>query len=197
MSVTTVDFQALHDHYRSRVLRYVTRLVGETEAEDVTQAVMLKISRALPGFRGDSSVSTWIYRIATNAALDRLRRRSAQPMAESELEAEGDVPPEAQAASAETAAMREEMSACIRGFVERLPQSYRTVMVLSELEGFANEEIAAILEVSLPTVKIRLHRAREKLRRDLQAGCSFYPSEDAGIGCEPKPSATVGFRRRT
>ncbi|MBI4203532.1 MAG: hypothetical protein HY527_00780, partial [Betaproteobacteria bacterium] len=66
----TLGFQAIHDRFRSRVFGYLTRLVGEAEAEDLTQAVMLKVSEGLPYFRGDSSLSTWIFRIATNAAMD-------------------------------------------------------------------------------------------------------------------------------
>jgi RNA polymerase sigma-70 factor (ECF subfamily) len=176
----------------------LTRLVGESEAEDLAQAVMLKVNRALPGFRGDASISTWIYRIATNTALDRLRRRPVQPISEAELEAaEDDAPPQAQTASAEATAIREEMNACIRGFIENLPHNYKTVMALAELEGFTNPEIAAILEVSLDTVKIRLHRAREKLRKDLEAGCSFYRDEADELACERKPSAVITFSPRT
>ena len=198
-SAAGLDFKSLHDQFRPRVLRYLAHLVGDGEAEDLAQSVFLKVHRALPDFRGDSSVSTWIYRIATNVALDSLRRKPAeQTMTETELERdEDDAPPEAQAASAETAAIREEMNACIRGFIERLPDSYKTVMVLGELEGFTNPEIAAILEVSLETVKIRLHRAREKLRKDLQAGCTFYRSEDDELACDRKPDAVVTFRPRT
>lgn len=191
------EFQSIHDRFRPRVLRYLGRLVGEAEAEDLTQSVMLKVSEALPAFRGESSVSTWIYRIATNAALDRLRRKTAQPPSEPEPESEETlVPPGAQAPSAEETAIREEMNACIREFIERLPESYRTVMVLSDLEGFKNDEIAAILGVSLDTVKIRLHRAREKLRRELEAGCNFHRDEDDELGCDRKPTAVIKFRQR-
>jgi RNA polymerase sigma-70 factor, ECF subfamily len=197
MDASTVDFKAVHDHFRPRVLRFLTRLVGQSEAEDLTQSVMLKVHQGLPQFRGDASVSTWIYRIATNTALDKLRRRIDQPLSETELEADGkDVPPEARAASAETAAIREEMNACIRGFIERLPESYKTVMVLSELEGFKNGEIAAILEVSLDTVKIRLHRARERLRKELAAGCTLYRREDDELACDRKGVGVMKFRRR-
>jgi RNA polymerase sigma-70 factor, ECF subfamily len=197
MRTARVDFKSLHEHFRPRVLRYLTRLVGENEAEDLTQSVMLKVNRALPGFRGDSSVSTWVYRIATNTALDKLRRKTIQTLSESELESHGeDAPPDAQAASAETMAIRQEMNACIRDFIERLPGNYKSAMVLSDLEGFKNEEIAAILELSLDTVKIRLHRAREKLRRDLEAGCSFYRGDDNQLACDPKPVAPITFRPR-
>jgi RNA polymerase sigma-70 factor (ECF subfamily) len=194
----TLEFQAVHDRFRSRVLRYLTRLVGEGEAEDLTQSVMLKVSEGLPDFRGDSSLSTWIYSIATNTALDRLRRKTIQPPGEVEVESdEADVPQGEQTPSVETTAIRDEMNACIREFIERLPENYRTVMVLSELEGFKNDEIAAILGLSLDTVKIRLHRAREKLRKDLGVGCSFHRDEDGDLGCDRKPTAAITFRQRS
>jgi RNA polymerase sigma-70 factor (ECF subfamily) len=186
-AMSGLQFESIHDRFRPRVLRYLKRLVGESEAEDLAQSVMLKVSEGLPGFRGESSLSTWIYRIATNAALDRLRRSATRAAAGTEFDLdEGDVPPELLAPSAEAQAVRREMSECIREFVDRLPERYRTVMVLGELEGFENAEIGAILGVSLDTVKIRLHRARERLRSDLQSGCSFHRGEDEGLGCERK-----------
>jgi RNA polymerase sigma-70 factor (ECF subfamily) len=198
MSTATVDFKSLYDQFRPRVFRYLTRLVGECEAEDLTQSVMLKVSEGLRGFRGDSNVSTWIYRIATNAALDKLRGKTIQTLSDTELESDAeDVPPDAQTPSVEKTAIREEMNACIREFIERLPENYKTVMVLSELEGFKNDEIAAILGLSLDTVKIRLHRAREKLRKDLGVGCSFHRDEDGELGCDRKPAAAVTFRQRS
>ena len=102
------EFQSIHDRFRPRVLRYLARLVGEAEAEDLTQSVMLSVSEGLPAFRGESSVSTWIYRIATNAALDRLRRKTAEaPMVDPEAESdEAEVSPAARAPSAEAAAIR-------------------------------------------------------------------------------------------
>ena len=148
-------------------------------------------------FRGNSSVSTWIYRIATNTALDKLRGKTIQSLSEAELEFDAeDVPPAMQSASVETMAIREEMNACIREFIELLPETHKTVMVLSELEGFKNAEIASILGVSLDTVKIRLHRAREKLRKELDTGCNFSRDECDELACDRKPTATIAFRRR-
>lgn len=197
MSRGTLAFQAVHERFRSRVMRYLTRLVGDGDAEDLTQSVMLKVSEGLPNFRGDSSLSTWIYRIATNTALDRLRRKTIQAPDETEVEwDEADVPQGAQTPSVETTAIREEMNACIREFIERLPENYKTVMVLSELEGFKNDEIAAILGLSLDTVKIRLHRAREKLRKDLGLGCSFHRDEEGEFACDRKSSTAIEFRQR-
>lgn len=197
MRTGRLDFQSIHDRFRPRVLRYLTRLAGETAAEDLAQLVMLKVSDGLPDFRGDSGLATWIYRIATNAALDTLRRKAIPPSTDSGLEADdGSLPPAAQSASVETTAIREEMNACIREFIERLPQTHRTVMVLSELEGFTNAEIATILGISLDTVKIRLHRAREKLRKELDTGCHFYRDECDELACDRKQTAAIKFRPR-
>lgn len=187
--MTPAEFQRIHDSFRPRVLRYLTRLVGEGDAEDLAQTVMLKVGNGLPGFRHDSSLSTWIYRIATNVAMDKLRApvREQALGADPDLD-ESDVPFDARTPSVEAIAIRTEMSACIREFIDHLPERYKMVMVLSEMEGFKNAEIAAILGVSLDTVKIRLHRAREKLRNDLQEGCSFYRDESTGLACDRKSS---------
>jgi RNA polymerase sigma-70 factor (ECF subfamily) len=192
----TLEFQSIHDCFRPRILRYLKRLVGENEADDIAQSVMLKVSEGLPGFRGDSSLATWIYRIATNAALDSLRRKTSRPPEQPEFESEEDVPPDEQVPSIEATAIRREMNACIRGFIERLPENYRAVMVLSELEGFENGEIAAILGISLDTVKIRLHRAREKLRKSLDTGCSFYRDERDELACERNSVSISPLRPR-
>jgi len=73
-------------------------------------------------------------------------------------------------------------------FIENLPQDYKAVIVLSELEGFANKEIADILNISLENVKMRLHRARVKLREMLNNGCDFYRNEGNVLACDRKPS---------
>jgi RNA polymerase sigma-70 factor, ECF subfamily len=200
MLAAASEFRRIHETFHPKVLRYLTRMVGENGAEDLAQVVMLRVSEGLASFRGEARLSTWIYRIATNAALDRLRAYGSKqvegqdPLQAVDTESEIDpdlesLPLEAQTPSVEATAIREEMNACIREFIGRLPESYKTVMVLSELEGFKNAEIAEILEVSLDTVKIRLHRAREKLRKELEAGCSFDRDERDELACDRRPRA--------
>ncbi|HEU0200853.1 MAG TPA: sigma-70 family RNA polymerase sigma factor, partial [Burkholderiaceae bacterium] len=155
------DFQSIHDAFRPRILRYLARLAGQSEAEDLTQTVLFRISEGLPHFRGESSLSTWIYRIATNTALDHLRRSKndatnepQRPQNQTNDEhgfEEGGASLEGRTPSVETVMIRAEMNTCIRDFIERLPENYKTVMVLSELEGFKNGEIAAVLGLSLDT----------------------------------------------
>jgi RNA polymerase sigma-70 factor, ECF subfamily len=203
MSSTVLEFQSIHDTFRPKILRYLTRFVGEDEAEDLTQTVMVKVSKGLHKFRGDSALSTWIYRIATNTALDQLRSRAMKPasqqfsLTEKQRQSEVDsaeltIPLEEQTPSIEAAVIRDEMTQCIDEFTDRLPEIEKTVIVLSELEGFKNSEIAEILGVSLATVKIRLHRARDRLRKELGAGCTFYRDERNEFACDRKPQTTTG-----
>ena len=185
-----LEFRRIYADFQPRILRYMGRMVGEREAEDLTQEVFVKVNRALDGFRGESSLSTWLYRIATNAALDRRRSPSFRRSTPRELADEaGEMGDEAEsgrgearagerAPSAEEQLVRKEMNECIRDYVEKLPDNYRTTLVLSELEGLKDGEIAEILGVSLETVKIRLHRARAKLKRELMLHCDAVWVED-------------------
>lgn len=195
---SSLDFQAIHDLYRPKVLRYLTRLVGESEAEDLTQAVMLKVSSSVADFRGDSRLSTWIYRIASNTAMDKLRRNATRLPIDPETDAEEAADAVAlQVASLEDTVIREEMNACVREFIQRLPENYKAVMLLSELEGFKNDEIAILLGLTAGTVKIRLHRARERLRRELEEGCSLEHNEAGELGCDRRQTAAtpITFRK--
>jgi len=192
-----VKFHEIHDTFRPKILRYLTNLVGRPDAEDLTQEVFVKVNQALKTFRGESQLSTWIYRIATNVALDKLRSPSfrqtggkslsGDSIGESEIEIMDKNPWTGEnTPSIETSVVRKEMNQCIRGVVEKLPESYRTVVVLSELEGFRDDEIAEILGVSLNTAKIRLHRARARLKKDLEAHCNFYRDERNEFACDLK-----------
>jgi len=78
------------------------------------------------------------------------------------------------------------MSECVREFVDRLPTDYRTVLILNELEGFTNNEIADILQISLDAAKIRLHRARARLKKELKGGCDLYHDDRSELACDRK-----------
>ncbi len=198
MSGTVLEFQSIHDTFRPKILRYLTQLIGEEEAEDLTQTVMVKVSEGLRNFRRDSTLSTWIYRIATNTALDKLRSPAMRwaagqrHLAEIQSERGGclgerNIALEEKAPSVEATVIRKEMTECLREFMDRLPETYKTIMVLSELQGLKNSEIAEILGISLNTVKIRLHRARGRLRKELETGCNFYRDERNEFACDRKP----------
>jgi len=187
------SFQTIHDEFRPRIHRFLCRMVGEADAEDVLQEVFVKANRALPGFRGESSLTTWIYRIATNAALDHVRsasfRQGAMSMdigaVESQPEAQGGELMEASPLP-DLLLIRDDMGACIRDVVCSLPEPYLTALVLSSLNELTNAEIAGVLGISLEAVKIRIHRARAKLRKELEKKCDFYRDDRSGLACDRK-----------
>ncbi len=205
MEENKLEFTKLHNEFRPRILRYLRRMVGEYAAEDLTQDVFIKVSNALNSFRGESKVSTWIYRIATNVALDRLRSSSYKQsvrtaslqgrFATGETEIKNkDLPTGVKPSSSEAEFIRTEMNDCIRNFIEQLPSDYRAALLLSEFEGFKNSEIADILGVTLDTIKIRLHRARIKLKKELETNCSFYRNEGNELACDLK-AALKNFQK--
>jgi len=178
------EFQNIYSTFQPKILHYMARLIGEGEAEDLTQEVFIKIHRGLEGYRGEASLSTWIYRIATNTAMDRLRSptyRLGVRQCSSSCSSENDEPEpvdrnlwtEEKVPLVEQQALRKDMSACFEGLLDQLPEAIRSVYMLSELEGLRNHEIAETLGISLETVKIRLHRARMKLREAILAHCDF------------------------
>ena len=200
MSGTVSGFDAIHAQFRPKVLRYLKGLVGPDEAEDISQIVFLKVHAGLKNFRGEASLSTWIYRIATNAGLDWLRNRSfgqtalvasdaEAPSGASHENAITDLAGNTSEPSAESSFIRNEMSQCINTYVDALPESFRTVLTLSNLEGFKNRDIAKILGLSVDAVKIRLHRARRELKKRFEAGCDFYRTEANELACDRKAPA--------
>jgi RNA polymerase sigma-70 factor (ECF subfamily) len=194
MMTSEYNFNTIYDEYYQKIVRYLTRIVGPNDAEDAAQDVFDKIHRNLSDFQGKSKLSVWIYRIATNTAVDKLRSsafkhlKGQQPFEESaEFESKND-PSTSTATTAEQAWIRKEMSECVIEFIDTLPPDYRTVIVLSELEDLTNKEIADILEVSVENVKIRLHRARTQLKTALNDGCDFYHTEENTLACDRKPT---------
>ena len=185
MNESEYDFQNIYATYQAKILRYLNRLVGENEAEDLAQEVFVKVNQGLATFRGEAKLSTWVYRIATNAALDRLRSPSFQrtvqccgaDCAEDSDQGEpvdqnfwtGEVIP-----LVEHQIYRNEMNECVFGYIEKLPDDSRIVLLLSDFEELSNQAIADVIGVNLGTVKTRLHRARERLKEVLIANCDSY-----------------------
>lgn len=193
MSHCTQDFRTIYASYHPRIHRYLTRLVGKIEAEDLTQEVFLRVNRGLPDFKGDAKLSTWIYRIATNVATDRVRSRSFKETQSGKAISHGEGPLDdggdltgGRKSSVEREAMREEMSSCVHDYISSLPENYRAVVTLCEIEGLTNQEIAEVLGLTLETVKIRLHRGRAKLKERFEAGCTFDRDEEDVLVCDPK-----------
>lgn len=150
-------------------------LRNEEDAQDAVQQAFLSAFRALPAFNGQSRLTTWLHRIVTNAALMKLRTRGRQP--EDSIE---DLLPRFRedghhveqfsewALPADARMLRRETRAHVRAAIEALPSSYRTVLLLRDIEEFSTEQTAQALGVNPNTVKIRLHRARQALLKLLK-----------------------------
>lgn len=197
-----LEFQQIYNAFQPKILHYLKRLAGEHEAKDLAQEIFVKISQSLKNFRNESQLSTWIYRIATNAALDRLRSRDFKHLSKEELTTgankaglEGkNVWTGSKPLPLDQQLILKEMNECIRDIVEKLPADSRAVIALSEFEELKNQEIAEILCISLDAVKIRLHRARAKLKKELETHCSFYRDERNELACDRK-SVPIEIRR--
>jgi len=151
------------------VIRRILR--DEAEAADALQEAFIAAFRAMGGFAGGCRLGTWLHRIAVNAALMRLRTRARR--AESSIdellpsfEADGhqSVPSTPWNADAHHVLEREETRALVRRCVDELPETYRTVLLLRDIEQLDTEETATLLGVNANVVKVRLHRARQALR---------------------------------
>lgn len=196
MSGETGDFQKIYETYFPRIAAYFRRMVGEHDAEDLAQEVFVKVSMALENFRGDCSLATWIYQIAANTLKDHLRRPSSAQnvrMAESSTDGNGEMLNDPSPVT-DTLLIKKEMNECIRETINSLPENYRTVLVMSDLEELTNNEIAEFLDISLENVKVRLHRARARLKKELGKKCQFYRDERNELACDRKPPA-IKFRK--
>ena len=177
----TPDFEQLARELSAPLLRYLTRQVGDAAiAEDLRQEALLKIERGLPGFGGRADIKTWAFAIASHVAIDYLRlpahRLKVVEMDEAAQVA--DANPEV-----DEQLVIDEMNSCVRGVIDSLPPDYRTALILHDLEGMSAEQTAAVSHCSLATAKIRIHRARQRLKAALATQCDFYRDSDSVFRC--------------
>jgi RNA polymerase sigma-70 factor (ECF subfamily) len=166
-------FETLLGRYEDKVYRLAFRIVrNETDAKEILQETFVSIWRKLDTFKGDSQFGSWVYRIATNAALMRLRSQRRHPEVSTEelpigyLDNYGQPMPAGENWSKrpDDQLQSSELRTHIQTAVDGLPDIYRTVFIVRDVEGLSTEETAEALGISVPTVKTRLHRARIALR---------------------------------
>ena len=160
-------FAELFSAHKNHVYSLCLRMTGNVaEAEDLTQDAFIQVFRKLATFRGDSAFSTWIYRIAVNTALMHFRKRALRPVSLDPRQGPGEETP------------KPRIDLCqddgrLRGTVDRitliraiseLPQGYRTIFLLHDVEGYGHQEIASLLKCSVGNSKSQLHKARLKIR---------------------------------
>jgi RNA polymerase sigma-70 factor (ECF subfamily) len=165
-------FETLIRNEGGRLLSVARRILGnEEDAREAVQEAFVSAFRAREQFQGHSRLSTWLHRIAVNAAIQKLRTRKRRPE-----EAIDDLLPRflpngghierftAWTEPPDEAVSRRETAEFVRKAIDQLPESYRTVLLLRDIEGLSTEESANVLETTANAVKIRLHRARMALR---------------------------------
>lgn len=191
-------FADLDTKYRSAIRQYILSVVrNPTVADDLTQETFLRAFRKLETLRDDTKVSAWLYRIATNICRDHYRRSSRLGYSVSiETSREGEVGsveetlPDTGHPLLDQWLEQDEMSACVQKYIEELPDAYRAVILLHDVEAMTGPEIAEMLGCSLGAVKIRLHRARAKLKNMLEGGCQFSTDRRGVFVCEPTEEET-------
>ncbi len=169
-----VEFARLVDRFSGNIFRLGLRITGsEQDAEDILQETFIKAMRGIGQFEGRSSLTTWLYRIATNEALMLIRKRRPelqQVVLTDESDDENDLHPtliKDWCCLPETEFEDSEARKFLNQAVNRLPENYRLVFILRDIQGFSVRETAETLEISETNVKQRLLRARLKLREDL------------------------------
>jgi RNA polymerase sigma-70 factor (ECF subfamily) len=165
-------FEALVNRYEGKIYRLARRMLrNQEDAEDALQEAFLQVYRGLKGFEGRSSFSTWLFRLATNVCLMKIRHRETEPATLLPLEEylprheEGE-PPHIQhwPDKPEEVLLNKESRQKMLEALERLPAEYRAIFILRDVEGFSNAEAGEALGISVAAVKSRLHRARLTLR---------------------------------
>jgi len=160
----TAAFDELFALHKDGVYSLVTRTVGPAAAEDLCQEVFVHLFRSLGGFRGDSSLQTWLYRITMNVCVDHLRRKSRQPQTSPASETE-DLPDDSLHPYNEVGRWTESE---IRQAIRALPQAERTVVEMRFIQDMSYKEVSRAVGAPVGTVKARVHRAVAKLRDQLR-----------------------------
>ncbi|OIR16181.1 ECF RNA polymerase sigma-E factor [mine drainage metagenome] len=167
-------FELLVAKYQRRLGRLISRFVrNASEVEDVTQDAFIKAYRALPSFRGDSAFYTWLYRIGINTAKNHLvaqsrRAPTSTPFDADEAEDFEDAALLHEVATPENELMSKQVVEVVNSSLQELPDDLRTALTLREIEGLSYEEIAAVMDCPIGTVRSRIFRAREAIATNLR-----------------------------
>jgi RNA polymerase sigma-70 factor (ECF subfamily) len=155
-------FEMVYEKYHRRTYSLCLRMTAsQTEAEDLTQEVFIQLFRKIGSFRGDSAFSTWLHRLTVNQVLMHFRRRSVKNEKTTE---EGEMPEQAVTGTSNPNRMAVVDRIALQNAIVQLPNGYRNVFLLHDVQGFEHEEVARIMGISVGTSKSQLHKARLKLR---------------------------------
>ena len=179
-----IHFDRVAHELAESIFHFLERYVKNHEtAEDLLQETLVRMNRGMSSFNGYSSMKTWAFSIARRVAADYLRDPERQ-IDLIEIDEAGDLAVSDNDIHERLAAG--EMNDCIRSVIDRLPEAYRTALLLHDLEGLTAEQTAEISECSVATAKIRIHRARLQLKKSLENNCDFYHTDTGVFRCDRK-----------
>lgn len=172
-------FNRLMEMHEKRMYAVALRMCGNREdAQDCLQEAMLRVYRAIGGFKGQSSFSTWVYRITMNTCLDELRRKkNRQNTSLDNLLDQGWSPSDGENVP-EKQALQSETRRCLHGAIQELPEDMRSAIVLRDIHGLSYDEIASALNINVGTIKSRISRGREKLREKLKKNTELFDTSN-------------------
>jgi RNA polymerase sigma-70 factor (ECF subfamily) len=172
-----MHIEELWNQYRARLRGFITRRVRDSHAvDDILQVAFLKAHENLPKVRSEDAIASWLYRIAENVIADHYR--SQRPHEE--------LPEELPAPEPERDYAAELADQCVSPLITLLPEKYRTALMLADIQGLAQQEVACRLGISLSGAKSRIQRGRDKLRASLDACCDIETGPLGIIGYEPR-----------
>lgn len=177
-----MDFWEIYDGHYSQVRKVVLALLrDEWAADDLTQETFVRVHDHLADLKDPTKLSSWMYRIAYNLCQDHFRAKGKLLNNGSD-----DLEPDmAEDNSVEKQFEQFEMGACVQEEIDRLPESLRAVIILSDLKEFSHREIAEVLGITVENAKVRLHRARRMLKGLLEQKCTFETDERNVLVCQP------------
>jgi RNA polymerase sigma-70 factor, ECF subfamily len=184
-----MEFWEIYDQHYSRVRKFILALVkDEWAADDIIQETFLKVQQNVGSLRDPSRLSPWIFRIAHNLCQDHFRGLKKSRKEESiDQEETGDLKEALiqKGLGIQKEMEQRQMGECVQNQINLLPESLRTVLVLFDMMEFSHQESAEILGITIENVKVRLHRARMKLKTILEEKCAFERDERNVLICTP------------
>ncbi len=184
-----MEFWEIYDQFYNKVRRFVLGLVkDEWVADDLIQETFLRIQSNLPTLKDPSKLSSWIFRIAYNLCQDHFRQSKKSRKEESiDQEETGDLKEvlAQKGPDIQKELEQRQMGECVQNQMNLLPESLRAVVFLFDIMEFSQQEIADILGITIKNVKVRLHRARKKLKVILEEKCTFEKDERNVLVCLP------------
>ncbi len=175
--------------YRPRVAAFIAKMTqSEGDVEDLVQETLLRMARGWEGFRGDSSLSSWIFQIASNVCVDYFRARSSRPEPAREEKV-------VEAPSSEGVLRqmeKKEMGECVHDHMSNLPEAYKRILIMRYMDGATLKEIAEADGISENSAKVRLHRARKRFRESCLSSCEVSSDGRGEVACGPKDKKRGG-----